>query len=109
VTVLSQEHRDLAYTALALAGNTSIFAYAPFAKSWKRALVVPSVLALAWSITRCQADVYYDEDAGPGIFYVIVPLEAVMFASIARTLKLFLFKMFKNFRARATPLDKPQP
>jgi hypothetical protein len=104
VPVPSQEYLDLAYTALAFVGNTSIVAYAPFARSWKRSLVVPSVLALAWTITRFPADMYYDQDAGPGIPYVIVPLEAVMFASIARALKVFLFRIF---RARATPLEKP--
>ena len=99
---LCQDQIDFSYTALAWMENVGLVLYAPFAKTWKRALVTQFALASAWSVTRMVADIQFDEDAGPGIVYVVIPLESVMLAAIARTLKLSLFRIptLKRFEQR---------
>jgi hypothetical protein len=67
--------------------------YAPFAKTWLRALLVPFVLALGWGVVREVSIFSFPEDSPPGIYFFVVPLEYPIFASIIRGLKLFLFRL----------------
>ena len=68
------------------------FTYAPFAKTWMRALLVQFALGFCWAAVRMMSVMFFNEESPPGIFFVIVPIEYLVFASIARCLKLLLFK-----------------
>jgi hypothetical protein len=67
--------------------------YAPFAKTWFRALLVPFILMLSWGVVREISIFSFPEDSPPGIYFFVVPLEYPVYASIIRGLKLLLFRL----------------
>jgi hypothetical protein len=71
----------------------AIVFYAPFAKTWFRALAVPFILVFSWSIVRLICILNFDENSPPGIYFLIVPFEYLIFASITRGIKLLLFQI----------------
>src|SRR5882724_942974 len=84
---------DYSADALGLIMIVAVFAYAPFAKTWNRALAVQFVLGFCWAGLRVMTVIVLKEDFPPGIIFIIVPLEYLAYASITRTLKLLLFKL----------------
>jgi hypothetical protein len=90
---ITKAELDIAYQALAVTGNVATVIYAPFARTWTPALVVQGIIALSGAVARAAADVKFDEDAGPGIFYPIVIVESVFLACITRGAVSLLFKI----------------
>jgi membrane protease YdiL (CAAX protease family) len=86
---LNQEYLDLSSAWMV---NISA-AYAPFAKTWKRALLVQVCVAFAWAVTRMMAEIDFHEEALPGIVYVMSMIALVVLAALARFLKLALFRI----------------
>src|SRR5260221_14523680 len=82
----------LAYFFNAL-GVVSVVLYAPFAKTWIRALLVPFALLFAWGVIYVTTIFYFNEDSPPGMFFVATPFFAVLYAAIVRGAKLLLFKL----------------
>jgi len=83
---------DLLYTALGWLSNIALVTYAPFAKSWRRALLVQCVLLGAWAAARFIATSHSSQHIGLE-FYLVVIVETLVFAVVTRTLKLLLFKL----------------
>lgn len=109
-------HRDLdlLYTALGWASNIALFAYAPFAKSWRRALLVQLCIVCSWAAVRFVAARVFAENDGPGSLYLLIVAEALVFAAVTRSLKLLLFKLpaLKALEAhlrRGRPQGTPSP
>lgn len=73
--------------------GVSPFVYAPFAKTWMRALLVQFSLGFIWALIRLMSVICFNEESPPGIFFIIIPLEYLVYASIARGIKLLLFKL----------------
>jgi hypothetical protein len=67
--------------------------YAPFAKTWVRALAVPFILISAWGLVRVISIFEFREDTPPGMYFVILPFLYLIYASIVRGAKLIVFKM----------------
>jgi hypothetical protein len=80
-------------TTLGLLMSVSLFVYAPFAKTWIRALAVQFLLGFCWAGTRLTSVIVFKEESPPGVFFIIVPLEYLVYASITRGLKLLLFRL----------------
>lgn len=95
----------LLYTALAWASNLALLIYAPFAKSWRRALLVQGLLVVAWAAVRFIAGAWFGDSAEPSWLYLLVLAEALCFAAVTRTLKILLFKLpaLKALEARLRP------
>ena len=74
-----------------IAGVASPFLYSPFAKGWKRALLVPFILMVIWGSIRIVAIASYREPSPPLIGFVVVPFIVAISAAIVRGLKLLLF------------------
>jgi hypothetical protein len=67
--------------------------YAPFAKTWARALVVPFILVFAWGVVREVSIVRFREDTPPGMYFLMLPFLYLVYASVMRGLKLLLFRL----------------
>jgi hypothetical protein len=77
---------------LGLLLSVAPFVYAPFAKTWTRAMSVQIILGFAWGLTRLISIIYFNEESPPGVFFLILPIEYLVYAAITRSLKIFLFK-----------------
>lgn len=83
----------LLYTALGWASNLALLSYVPFAKSWRRALLVQLLLVCAWATVRFIATSRFGDSAEPTSMYLLVLVESLVFAAVTRTLKILLFKL----------------
>lgn len=84
---------DLLYTALGWLSNIALLTYAPFAKTWRRALLVQLLLVCGWAAVRFIAVSRFGGSADPASLYLTVVLQTLAFAAVVRTLKLLLFKL----------------
>jgi len=105
-SMLAAHHSlELLYTTLGWISNIALVVYAPFARSWRRALLVQCLLVGAWAAVRYIATSNLGEDSAPASFYLIVLTETLVFAVATRTLKILLFKLpaFKTLEAHLRP------
>lgn len=70
----------------------SVVVYAPFAKDWLRALLVPFLLTSLWGILRLLAILVFREEQPPMMGFVILPPLFSAYAATARALKLILVR-----------------
>jgi hypothetical protein len=84
---------DNAADVLDLIVYVSAFLYAPFSSTWRRAVLVPGLLAVGWSALRLTAIIRFGENSPPGIGFLIFPVMIIAFASAARLLKLVVFRI----------------
>jgi hypothetical protein len=91
--VLDAHHTiDFLYTAFGWLSNIALFVYAPFARSWRRALLVQLLLVGGWAAFQWTGTLRFGEDAAASL-YLLVLAETLMFAVVTRTLKLLLFRL----------------
>jgi len=89
----------------------SILLYAPFARDLSRALIIPFVLALLWSLFRVACIFIFGESSPPMIAFLLAPFAAVFYAGLARGAKMLLFQIpflsrrEKSLRVRFTKSD----
>ena len=72
--------------------GTSLF-YAPFARGWVRAVVVPFALSIIWVVLRVFTIVCFREPSSGMRLIVCVPFAAVIYAVAARGVKIFMFRI----------------
>jgi hypothetical protein len=80
----------------------SILIYAPFAKTWKRALVIPFAIAAVGSSISAFASAVFIENTPPEIFYVLAPIICAVCAAISRVIGYVIFQIpvFKRLEER---------
>jgi hypothetical protein len=62
----------------------SFILYAPFARSWRRALGVPFAIAFIWGALRAGTIVVFGEPSPPLIGFVALPFFCALYAAAAR-------------------------
>ena len=67
--------------------------YAPFAKTWFRALFVPFIFTFSWGIVRGISIFSFPEDSPPGLYFFLMSVQSILDAAIIRCIKLLLFKI----------------
>jgi hypothetical protein len=73
--------------------SAAMLLYAPFARTWIRAILVVFVLAFCWSLLRSVTIIAYREFMPPLMGFVVLPFFAVAYACAFRGVKLLLFKI----------------
>jgi hypothetical protein len=70
-----------------------ILFYAPFAKTWIRALTVPVALIIMGILVTEFTIVAFKEESPPGIGFALAPFACALFAAIARVIGYVIFKI----------------
>jgi hypothetical protein len=84
---------DSAGDFIAIVAAAALILYAPFAKSWGRALGTVFLLWFLWSLWRMILIVTFREPTPPMIGFVLAPFVWVFYAAVLRAIKLLLFKI----------------
>ena len=78
--------------ALQIIGMGSVILYAPFARTWSRAIWVPFIASFVWCAFRMTIiEVYREPYDSPWIVVLALPVVCAFYACIARILKLLIF------------------
>jgi hypothetical protein len=84
---------DSAGDFIAIVAAATLILYAPFAKSWGRALGAAFLLWFLWSLCRMILIINFREPTPPMIGFVLAPFVALLYAAVLRGIKLLLFKI----------------
>lgn len=91
-----QMHQFLLFIGYGLTAITvfSVLFYAPFARSWQLAFLVPVCFAALWSIARTLSIILYKEEMPPMIGFLFIPLFYGGLGCILRAIKLVAQSLF---------------
>jgi len=68
--------------------------YAPFARSWLRAIIVSFGTTFAWSALRIAMTIFFKEpDSPPLMGFIVLPFFIAVYAVIARSIKILICKI----------------
>ncbi len=78
---------------LAYVMYAAILFYAPFAKTWRRAIAAVLFVSASWSLLRMFTIIAYREDTPPMFAFVVLPFFTVAYGCALRGVKILLFKI----------------
>ena len=69
------------------------FLYAPFARSFIKALGIVFISAFCWSFLRIAAIIAFNEPCPPVVGFMVFPFFVAIYASIAKAVKTIVFEI----------------